>query len=82
MSLIGPRPPLPDEVAKYDVWQRRRLSMKPGMTCLWQIMPSRNEISFNDWMNLDLKYIDKWSLKLDAVIFFRTLWVMLTGAGR
>jgi len=82
MSLIGPRPPLPDEVAKYDVWQRRRLSMKPGMTCLWQIMPSRNEISFNDWMNLDLKYIDKWSLKLDAVIFFRTLWVMLTGTGR
>jgi exopolysaccharide biosynthesis polyprenyl glycosylphosphotransferase len=82
MSLIGPRPPIPDEVAKYDVWQRRRLSMKPGITCLWQIMPRRNDLSFDDWMNLDMKYIDKWSLKLDAVIFFKTLWVMLTGAGR
>src|SRR5207249_1247460 len=56
MSLVGPRPPLPQEVARYERWQRRRLSMKPGMTCLWQIS-GRNEVSFEDWMKLDLTYI-------------------------
>jgi lipopolysaccharide/colanic/teichoic acid biosynthesis glycosyltransferase len=58
MSLVGPRPPIPAEVNEYEIWQRRRLSMKPGLTCLWQIAPRRNELSFEEWMRLDLKYAD------------------------
>ena len=58
MSIVGPRPPIPFEVGKYDNWQRRRLSMKPGLTCLWQIAPCRNDVCFEEWMNLDLQYID------------------------
>jgi len=58
MSLVGPRPPIPAEVEKYDDWQRRRLSMKPGLTCLWQVAPYRNEVSFGEWMRMDLEYID------------------------
>ena len=56
MSLVGPRPPIPAEVAQYKPWQRRRLSMKPGLTCIWQTSPNRNDLSFNDWMKLDLEY--------------------------
>ena len=82
MSLVGPRPPIPSEVEKYDFWQRRRLSMKPGITCLWQCSPKRNDIRFKDWMKLDLKYIDNWSLKLDFKILFKTALVVLTGQGR
>ena len=82
MSLIGPRPPLPSEVAQYNIWHRRRLSMKPGITCIWQIQPNRNDLSFDQWMDLDLEYIDNWSLKLDVEIFFRTIFVMLLGHGR
>ena len=82
MSLVGPRPPIPAEVEKYDFWQRRRLSMKPGITCLWQCSPKRNDIRFKDWMNLDLKYIDNWSLKLDFQILFKTALVVITGQGR
>ena len=82
MSLVGPRPPIPDEVEKYDVWQRRRLSMKPGMTCIWQITPNRNDISFEEWMNMDLRYIDNWSLLLDLKILLKTFWIVLLGAGR
>jgi len=82
MSLVGPRPPIPAEVEKYDFWQRRRLSMKPGITCLWQCTPDRNEVLFDEWMNMDLKYIDNWSLKLDFRIIFRTALVMLMGSGR
>jgi lipopolysaccharide/colanic/teichoic acid biosynthesis glycosyltransferase len=82
MSLVGPRPPIPAEVKEYEIWQRRRLSMKPGLTCIWQITPHRNEVSFEDWMNMDLKYIDTWSLALDFKIIFSTALVMLTGAGR
>jgi exopolysaccharide biosynthesis polyprenyl glycosylphosphotransferase len=82
MSLIGPRPPLCSEVAQYNIWHRRRLSMKPGITCLWQIQPDRNDMSFDQWMDLDLEYIDTWSLKLDLMIFFRTIFVMLSGHGR
>lgn len=80
MSLVGPRPPLPDEVLKYDKWQRRRLSMKPGITCLWQVM-GRNQIPFEKWMKLDLEYIDNWSLFLDFKILVRTVFVVLTGHG-
>lgn len=80
MSLVGPRPPLPSEVEKYDRWQRRRLSMKPGITCLWQVM-GRNRLSFDTWMKLDLEYIDNWSLFLDFKILCRTVYVVATGYG-
>ena len=82
MSLVGPRPPIPSEVEHYDVWQRRRLSMKPGLTCLWQIAPNRNDIGFNKWMEMDLQYIDTWSLKLDFSIIFKTVKVVVAGHGR
>jgi exopolysaccharide biosynthesis polyprenyl glycosylphosphotransferase len=80
MSLVGPRPPLPQEVARYESWQRRRLSMKPGITCLWQIS-GRNEVSFHDWMKLDLTYIDNWSLLLDLKILLKTVPIVLLGRG-
>lgn len=81
MSIVGPRPPLPEEVTKYEPWQRRRLSMKPGITCLWQIN-GRNEINdFDQWMKLDLEYIDNWSLQLDFKIFLKTIPVVLLGRG-
>lgn len=81
MSLVGPRPPIPDEINKYEPWQRRRLSMRPGITCLWQI-EGRNRITdFNEWMNLDLKYIDNWSLWLDFKILLKTVPVVLFGVG-
>ncbi|MGE5381912.1 MAG: sugar transferase [Omnitrophica WOR_2 bacterium] len=81
MSLVGPRPPLPDEVSKYERWQLRRLSMRPGITCIWQIAPNRNNISFNEWMKLDLQYIDSWSLKLDLILLFKTVQTVLRGSG-
>jgi exopolysaccharide biosynthesis polyprenyl glycosylphosphotransferase len=80
MSLVGPRPPIPSEVQHYDPWHRRRLSMKPGLTCIWQIS-GRNHIGFDQWMKLDLQYIDNWSLWLDLKILARTLPVVLTGLG-
>jgi exopolysaccharide biosynthesis polyprenyl glycosylphosphotransferase len=80
MSLVGPRPPIPEEVKKYERWQRRRLSMKPGITCLWQVS-GRNGIDFDDWMRLDLAYIDTWSLRLDVQILLRTVPVVLTARG-
>jgi lipopolysaccharide/colanic/teichoic acid biosynthesis glycosyltransferase len=82
MSLVGPRPPIPTEVQEYDLWQRRRLSMKPGITCLWQCSKKRNDISFKEWMSLDLNYIDSWSLKLDFKILIKTALVVFTGQGR
>lgn len=72
MSLVGPRPPLPEEVKKYEPWQRRRLSMKPGLTCTWQVN-GRNNINFERWMRLDLEYIDQWSLMLDSKILLKTV---------
>jgi exopolysaccharide biosynthesis polyprenyl glycosylphosphotransferase len=80
MSLVGPRPPLPEEVEKYEPWQRRRLSMKPGITCIWQVS-GRNKIGFEDWMKLDLDYIDRWSLWLDIVILFKTIRAVLLRSG-
>jgi len=82
MCLVGPRPPLSKEVDEYSVWHRRRLSMKPGMTCLWQIAPNRNDLSFEEWMNLDLKYIDNWSLFNDVKILVLTARAVLTRSGR
>ncbi len=81
MSLVGPRPPIPEEVASYHRWHRRRLSMKPGLTCLWQIS-GRNEIQdFDRWMKLDLQYIDNWSPKLDMKILLKTIPAVLSGKG-
>jgi exopolysaccharide biosynthesis polyprenyl glycosylphosphotransferase len=80
MSLVGPRPPIPEEVARYERWQRRRLAMKPGLTCLWQIR-GRNRIDFEEWMKLDLEYIDTWSPWLDFKILAKTVPVVLTGRG-
>jgi len=80
MSLIGPRPTVPDEVEKYKAWQRRRFSMKPGITCLWQVN-GRNNIGFEDWMKLDLQYLDSWSLWLDIKIMIKTVPVVLFGIG-
>jgi len=81
MSLVGPRPPLPCEVVKYDVWHRRRLSMKPGMTGLWQI-GARRHPEFDHWVKKDLEYIDRWSFWLDLKIIARTVPAMLAGQGR
>ncbi len=81
MSLVGPRPPLQSEVIQYNIWQRRRLSMKPGITCTWQIQPDRNDLSFNQWMNLDLHYIDNWNLSLDFKILYKTLTVVFAAHG-
>jgi exopolysaccharide biosynthesis polyprenyl glycosylphosphotransferase len=75
MSLVGPRPPLPGEVEQYEHWQRRRLSMKPGITCIWQVN-GRNGVDFEEWMNMDMEYIDNWSLWLDFKILFKTAWVV------
>jgi exopolysaccharide biosynthesis polyprenyl glycosylphosphotransferase len=80
MSLVGPRPPIPAEVAKYQRWQRRRLSMKPGLTCLWQIS-GRNHLDFDRWMQLDLEYIDSWSPWLDLKILVKTVPAVLSGRG-
>ena len=80
MSVVGPRPPLPSEVEKYEPWQRRRLSMKPGITCIWQVS-GRNSIGFEEWMHLDLQYIDNWSLWLDLKILALTAKPILTGSG-
>jgi lipopolysaccharide/colanic/teichoic acid biosynthesis glycosyltransferase len=81
MSLVGPRPPLIDEVAQYDDWHRRRLSMRPGITCLWQVN-GRNKITdFSQWAKLDLEYIDNWSLWLDLKILLKTIPVVLFGIG-
>ncbi|OGR16613.1 MAG: hypothetical protein A2X81_06205 [Desulfobacterales bacterium GWB2_56_26] len=80
MSLVGPRPPLPTEVEKYKLWQRRRLSMKPGLTCIWQVS-GRNNISFEQWMNMDLEYIDNWSLGLDIKLLLLTFKEVAVGGG-
>jgi lipopolysaccharide/colanic/teichoic acid biosynthesis glycosyltransferase len=73
MSLIGPRPPIPDETKLYKRWQLRRLSVKPGLSCFWQIKPDRNNIKFEKWMEMDLAYIDNWSLRLDFLILLKTI---------
>jgi exopolysaccharide biosynthesis polyprenyl glycosylphosphotransferase len=73
MSLIGPRPPVPSETQQYKRWQLRRLSVKPGLSCFWQIKPDRNNIKFEKWMEMDLAYIDNWSLRLDFIILLKTI---------
>jgi len=80
MSFVGPRPPVPQEVEKYERWQRRRLRMKPGLTCLWAL-EGRNQLDFRRWMRLDLDYIEQWSLLLDFKILCRTIPRVLSGRG-
>jgi exopolysaccharide biosynthesis polyprenyl glycosylphosphotransferase len=80
MSIVGPRPPLPEEVDRYERWQRRRLRMRPGLTCLWAVS-GRDLIDFNAWMRMDIKYIENWSLKLDWSIILRTIPHVLAGKG-
>jgi len=80
MSLVGPRPVVPTEVSQYKPWQRRRMSMRPGITCLWQVC-GRNKVSFEEWMKMDLKYIDNWSPWMDFKILLKTIPVVLLGIG-
>lgn len=80
MSLVGPRPPIPGEVEQYRSWQRRRLSMKPGLTCIWQVK-GRHEVTFEDWMRMDMEYIDNWSLLLDLKLILQTIPSILRGSG-
>ncbi len=81
MSFVGPRPPVPHEVAQYEPWQFRRLAVRPGLTCLWQVSPTRYRMSFDDWVRLDLQYIDQWTLGLDLRLILRTFRVVLAGTG-
>jgi lipopolysaccharide/colanic/teichoic acid biosynthesis glycosyltransferase len=80
MSIVGPRPPLASEVDRYERWQRRRLRMRPGLTCLWAIS-GRDGIDFNTWMRMDISYIENWSLQLDWSIILRTIPHVLAGKG-
>ena len=80
MSLVGPRPAIPSEVAQYQVWQRRRLRMRPGLTCLWALN-GRDHVDFETWMKMDMQYIDNWSLGLDWKILFRTIPQVVMGKG-
>ena len=81
MSLVGPRPALPSEVAGFEPWQHRKLSVKPGLTCLWQA-DGRNDIDFEDWMKMDLEYIDNWSVWEDTKIIAKTIPAVLKGSGK
>ncbi|MCC7075419.1 MAG: sugar transferase [Deltaproteobacteria bacterium] len=80
MTIVGPRPAVPREVAQYRLWQRRRLSVRPGLTCYWQV-GGRNEIGFEEWMQLDLRYVDNWSLVEDIKLIAATVPVVLLGKG-
>jgi lipopolysaccharide/colanic/teichoic acid biosynthesis glycosyltransferase len=81
MSLVGPRPAGTWEIGEYEDWHKRKLTFRPGMTCLWQVR-GRNKISkFDDWVRMDLEYIDNWSLWLDVKILLRTAWVVVAGSG-
>ena len=81
MSIVGPRPPLPREVEQYDAYTFQRLYVTPGLSCYWQIQPHRNELSFEEWVDLDIKYIRERSFITDWKIIFRTVAVMLTRQG-
>lgn len=81
MSLVGPRPPLASEVKEYDPWQRRRLSMKPGITCIWQCSGRNKIVDFDQWAKLDLEYIDTWSFWLDIKLLLKTVPAVVFGIG-
>ena len=77
MSLVGPRPPLPNEVEQYTEEQKKRLSVTPGLTCYWQVQPSRNDLDFGEWFELDMKYLRERSMKTDIKTIFQTILVVL-----
>jgi lipopolysaccharide/colanic/teichoic acid biosynthesis glycosyltransferase len=81
MSLVGPRPLPVYEVEKFEPWQRRRMTMRPGITGLWQVQGRNRVTRFADWMKMDLEYVDRWSLGLDAKILIRTIPAVLGGRG-
>ncbi|MDE6636588.1 MAG: sugar transferase [Lachnospiraceae bacterium] len=81
MSIVGPRPPLPAEVEQYNEYQRQRLYVTPGLTCYWQIQPNRNDVKFDDWIELDIKYIKERSLRNDWKIMLKTVKVVVTKQG-
>ena len=81
MSIVGPRPPLPREVAQYNAYQLQRLFVTPGLTCYWQIQPHRNDLTFDEWMDLDIKYIQERSFLVDWKIIFKTVGTVLEGRG-
>jgi lipopolysaccharide/colanic/teichoic acid biosynthesis glycosyltransferase len=81
MSLIGPRPPLYSEVKNYERWYLKRLSVKPGITCTWQIIPNRNQVIFENWMKLDIQYIENWSVKKDLMLILKTIKTIIYGTG-
>ena len=81
MSLVGPRPAYPNELARYELWQKRKLSVQPGITCLWQVRGRNRIASFDEWVRMDFEYIDNWSLWLDCRILLRTAWAVVAGTG-
>jgi len=81
MSLVGPRAPLASEFSHFKPWQKRKLSVVPGLTCLWQVQGRADITDFDDWIRMDLDYIDHWSLMLDFKILFQTVPVVLRGKG-
>jgi lipopolysaccharide/colanic/teichoic acid biosynthesis glycosyltransferase len=80
MSIVGPRPPLPGEVSNYQTWQMKRLAIKPGITCLWQIS-GRSQIGFNEWMRLDMEYLKTRSIRTDLLIFLKTIPAVIARKG-
>lgn len=77
MSIVGPRPPLPCEVAAYTDYERQRLYVRPGLTCIWQIQPNRNDVTFDEWMDMDMRYIRDRCFLLDWKLIFGTVWTVL-----
>lgn len=82
MSLVGPRPPLPDKVAKYDDYQKLRLVVTPGLTCIWQTASDRNDIPFDEWVEMDIDYIEHRTMLMDLKVLFKTALVVITREGR
>lgn len=80
MSLVGPRPPIPEEVDEYGPRELTRLTVKPGLTCIWQVS-GRSEVDFETWMEMDIEYIDNWSLALDFKLLLRTIYAVVSGRG-
>jgi lipopolysaccharide/colanic/teichoic acid biosynthesis glycosyltransferase len=81
LSLVGPRAPGPHEYEKFEDWQKRKVTVKPGLTCLWQINGRHKITNFDEWIKLDLKYIDNWSIYLDLKILVKTIPVIIFGRG-
>ena len=81
MSLVGPRPPLPKEITSYKRKQRRRLSMRPGLTCTWQVHGRNNISDFDSWAEMDLEYVDNWTLGRDLKLLLKTIPAVLSGSG-